>query len=273
MLSISESGCYRWLRWSESSSARDDMELSCRIKELYVEHRGMAGAPMITADLKSEDRFLHIGHNRVARIMRENGLRCRIARKYRPTTDSRHKEPVSDNILDRNFVVTRPDKVWVGDITYLKIGGRWSYLSVFIDLFSRMVVGWNLSCSLERGSTIRALHKAVMRRRPDAGLLIHSDRGVQYASSDFRNLLSRYGFKQSMSRKGNCWDNAVAESFFHTLKSQYLHHSLFKDFETAVYGLFKYIEVYYNRRRRHSTNGWKSPSEYESEWLKIPKTA
>jgi putative transposase len=273
ILSISESGYYKWLKQPESPRAQKNIEITVRIKELYAEHGGMAGAPMITADLKSEERFSHFGRNRVARIMRENNLKCRAARKYRTTTDSRHLEPVADNILNRNFAVAEPDKVWVGDITYLKIGNRWYYLSVFIDLFSRMVVGWDLSSSLDRKSTIRALRKAIMRRNPKAGLLIHSDRGVQYASCDFRNLLKRHVFEQSMSRKGNCWDNAVAESFFHTLKGQYLNHTLFKDQETAGHGLFKYIEVYYNRRRRHSANGWKSPAEYETEWHKMPKAA
>ena len=214
ILSISESGYYKWLKQPESLRAQENIEITVRIKELYAEHGGMAGSPMITADLKSEERFSHVGHNRVARIMRENNLKCRVVRKYRTTTDSRHSEPVADNILNRDFAVAEPDKVWVGDITYLKISNRWYYVSVFIDLFSRMVVGWDLSSSLDRKSTVRALRKAIMRRNPKAGLLIHSDRGVQYASYDFRNVLERHVFKQSMSRKGNCWDNAVAESFF-----------------------------------------------------------
>ncbi len=146
-------------------------------------------------------------------------------------------------------------------------------MSVFIGLFSRMVVGWDISDSLERSSTIKALRKAIMRRQPGPGLMIHSDRGVQYASCEFRELLQKRGFIQSMNRKGNCWDNAVAESFFHTLKNQYLHHTVFRNSTETGYGLFKYIEVYYNRRRRHSTNGWKSPVQYETDWYEMKKAA
>jgi len=273
VLSISESGYDKWERQPDSFRSRGNQAITKHIKELYAEHNGKAGVPMITADLKSEECFSHVGRNRVARIMRENNLRCRSTKKYRTTTDSRHSEPVAANILNRNFNVSEPNKVWVGDITYLRVVGKWWYLSVFIDLFSRMVVGWDLSDSLDRKSTIRALEKAVMSRNPGAGLLVHSDRGVQYASSDFRSLMKEYGFIQSMSRKGNCWDNAVSESFFHTLKGQYLNHRVFRDSTTTGYGLFKYIEVYYNRRRRHSSNGWKSPAEYEAQWHKMPKAA
>jgi len=226
---------------------------------------------MITADIKKEVRFSHVGKNRIPRIMSENGLRCKYVRKYKTTTDSRHCLPVTENLLNRNFTVPEPDKVWVGDITYLKVGSKWYYLSVFIDLYSRMVVGWELSDSLETVSTIKALNKAIMRRNPGPGLMVHSDRGVQYASKAFRKVLQGKGFVQSMSRKGNCWDNAVAESFFHTLKGQYLNHTVFKDFVQANIGIFKYIEVYYNRRRRHSANGWHSPAEYEEQWFQLQK--
>jgi putative transposase len=165
--------------------------------------------------------------------------------------------------LNREFAVCAPNTVWVTDITYLKVGRKWHYLTVFIDLFSRIVVGWDLSDSLERHSAIRAFHKAIVRRRPAPGLMVHSDRGIQFASSDFRAELNRYGCIQSMSRKGNCWDNAVAESFFHTLKTQFIRHQLFSDRLEAELALFQYIEAYYNRRRRHSSNGWMSPAEFE----------
>jgi len=273
ILSISESGFYKWSNRSASPRELENRELAIRIKELYDDHNGQAGVPMITADLKNDERFSHVGKKRVARIMREHNLRCKYTRKYRTTTDSRHNEPIAANLLNRKFQVSSPDEVWVGDITYLKIGSRWYYLSVFIDLFSRMVVGWDLSDSLKLGSTIKALSKAIMQRQPSSGLMIHSDRGVQYASREFRSLLRRNGFIQSMSRKGNCWDNAVAESFFHTLKNQYLHQTVFSNATEASYGLFKYIEVYYNRRRRHSTNGWKSPVQYETDWYKMKKLA
>ena len=170
-------------------------------------------------------------------------------------------------------MVPTPDTVWVSDITYLKVGKKWHYLTVFIDLFSRIVVGWDLSESLERYSAMRALNKAILRRRPSQGLMIHSDRGVQYASGDFRAILKKHRFIQSMSRKGNCWDNAVAESFFHSIKIQMIHHYKFQSVAEAEQALFNYIEVYYNRRRKHSTNGYKSPANYELECWNNKKAA
>jgi len=205
--------------------------------------------------------------------MKEMGLRCGTVRKFVVTTDSKHNEPVAPNLLDRQFTVPTPDTVYVSDITYLKVGRKWHYLTVFIDLFSRMVVGWDLSESLERFSAIRALNKAILRRRPGQGLLVHSARGVQYASSDFRAILQKHGFVQSMSRKGNCWDNAAAESFFHTIKTQMIHHRRFQNVVAAEQALFNYIEVYYNRQRKHSTNGYKSPARYELEWQGNKKAA
>ena len=195
----------------------------------------------------------------------QSGAQSKLTRKYVVTTDSKHAEPVAENILNRQFSVAAPNQVWVTDITYLKVGRKWHYLTVFIDLFSRMVVGWDLSDSLERHSAMKAFQKALGRRRPKTGLLVHSDRGIQYASKDFRLLLEQNGSIQSMSRKGNCWDNAVAESFFHTLKTQYIRHHTLATREAAELALFQYIEIYYNRRRRHSSNSWKSPAEYEQQ--------
>ncbi len=233
----------------------------------------MVGSPMITADLREEPRFCKVGKNRVAMIMKENGLQCKSVKKFKVTTDSRHNNPVAENILNRNFTVSSPNRAWVSDLTYLQVGRKWCYLVVFIDLYSRAVVGWDLSTSLERHSTIFALQKAIMRRNPGPGLMIHSDRGIQYASSDFREFLEKKGFVQSMSRKGNCWDNAVAESFFHTLKTQYTHHVKIIDFQAAERGLFNYIEAYYNRRRKHSSNGYKSPADFEIKWEYLAKAA
>jgi putative transposase len=205
--------------------------------------------------------------------MKENGLRCKTIKKFTVTTNSKHNEPVAENLLNREFSVCSPNTVWVSDLTYLKIGRKWYYIIVFIDLFSRIVVGWDLSDSLERHPTIKAFNKAILRRNPEKGLMVHSDRGIQYASHDFRKMLKKNGFVQSMSRKGNCWDNAVAKSFFHTLKTQYTHHVRFKDRDSAECGLFNYIEIYYNRRRRHSANGYKSPAVFEKELKKLAKAA
>lgn len=272
-MSVSESGFYKWLKKPESKRIKEEKKLTQRIKELFEEHKGFAGSPMITRDLRSEEQFSTVGKNRVARIMKENNLKCKSVKKYRTTTDSRHNEPIAENLLNRQFNVSEPNKVWVGDITYFKIHGKWYYLSIFIDLFSRIVVGWDISNSLHRASTVKALKKAVLRRKPKAGLMIHTDRGVQYASEEFRIFLNSHGFIQSMSRKGNCWDNAVAESFFHTIKGQYLNHTVLPNKISAEQGLFKYIEIYYNRRRRHSSNNWISPADYETQWWNLQKAA
>ena len=273
VLAVSSSGYYRWRNAPISQRKIKKQQLMKKIKELFAQHKGMAGSPMITADLREIPEFSTVSRNRVARYMKEMGLRCGTVKKFVVTTDSRHNKTVAPNLLDRQFEVSTPDTVYVSDITYLKIGRKWHYLTVFIDLFSRMIVGWDLSDSLERFSVIRALNKAILRRRPGQALMVHSDRGIQYASSDFRALLEKHHFVQSMSRKGNCWDNAVAESFFHTIKTQMIHHCTFQNVAEAEQALFNYIEVYYNRRRKHSTNGYKSPAHYELEWWNNRKAA
>jgi len=262
---VCSSGFYRWLKVTCSPRKLENQRIRHRIRSLYKEHKGMAGSPMITPDMRDESQFSTVSKNRVARHMREMGLRCKTTKKFVVTTDSKHDQPVAPNILNRQFSVSTPNTVWVSDITYLKVGRNWHYLSVFIDLFSRIVVGWDLSDSLDRHSMMYAFRKALWRRRPSKRLLVHSDRGVQYASTDFRELLTANGYVQSMSRKGNCWDNAVAESFFHTLKTQLTHHQIFTDRAQAEQALFNYIEVYYNRRRRYSANGYKSPAKFEIE--------
>jgi len=272
-LKCSTSGYYHWLKSPESSRTSSNKALRHRISELFEEHKEMAGSPMITSDLRSEAEFSNVGKNRVALIMKNSGLKCKTVKRFTKTTDSNHKEPIAANLLKREFNVSTPNSVWAGDITYLRIGNKWYYLSVFIDLFSRIVVGWDLSASLERHSTIKALNKAILRRSPASGLLVHSDRGIQYASSDFKKKLESKGFIQSMSRKGNCWDNAVVESFFHTLKTQLTHHLCYKNIREAEQSLFNYIEVYYNGRRRHSTNNYKSPIDFEKEWVEYKKVA
>jgi putative transposase len=273
MFNVSESGYYRWRKAPLSSLKIENKRLETRIKALFEEHKGMVGSPMITADLHEDPEFSKISRNRVARHMKQMGLRCRTVKKFVVTTDSKHKKSVAPNLLDRQFTVPTPNTIWVTDITYLKVGRKWHYLTVFIDLFSRIVVGWDLSGSLERYSAMRALNKAILRRRPSQGLMIHSDRGIQYASDDFRAILKKHRFIQSMSRKGNCWDNAVAESFFHSIKTQMIHHCKFQTVAETEQALFNYIEVYYNRRRKHSTNDYKSPVNYELEWWNNNKAA
>jgi len=273
VLKISVAGYHHWKNREPSSQAIQNERLKDRIIGLYTEHRGMAGSPMITADLKDDDEFCNVSRNRVARLMSDMGLKCKTVKKFVATTDSKHNEPVAPNLLNRQFDVKAPDTVWVSDITYLKVGVRWYYLSVFIDLFSRSIVGWDLNDSLERYSVINALNKAIAHRKPGKGLMVHSDRGIQYASKDFKAALKSFGFIQSMSRKGNCWDNAVAESFFHTLKTQLIHHVKFEAYEMAGKILFQYIEMYYNRRRKHSANGWETPAHCEQAWCNLKKAA
>lgn len=273
VLQVSPSGYYRWRNAPLPLRAIEKERLKTRIRELFSGHDGMAGSPLVTADLHDDAEFSKVSRPRIARLMCEMGVKCRTVRKFVVTTDSKHNEPIAPNLLARNFRVSAPNRVWVTDITYLKVGRRWCYLTVFIDLFSRIVVGWDLSVSLERHSAIRALRKAIMRRRPGQGLMIHSDRGVQYASADFRKVLQEEGFVQSMSRKGNCWDNAVAESFFHSIKTQLIHHRSFQDVAEAEQTIFRYIEVYYNRQRKHSTNGYKAPAVYELLWWQQAKVA
>lgn len=272
-LYVSQSGFYRWTKAPLSPRKEVNARLRERIKEIFTAHKGMVGSPIVTADLHDDHEFSKVSRPRVARLMRKMGLKCRATKKFVVTTDSKHNYPVAPNLLNRNFSVSAPDIVWVSDITYLKIGRRWHYLTVFIDLFSRIVVGWDLSDSLERHSAIRALNKAIMRRRPAKGLMVHSDRGVQYSSTGFRKVLQKHSFAQSMSRKGNCWDNAVAESFFHSIKTQLIHHVRFQKRMEAEHVLFNYIEVYFNRQRKHSTNQYKAPALFEQEWWEKKKSA
>jgi putative transposase len=200
----------------------------------------------------------------VARLMRENGLRGRPRPRFRRTTDSRHGQPVAPDLLGRNFTATNPDQVWVGDITYIWTAEGWAYLAVLLDLFSRRVVGWRLGKSLDRELALGALRKAIGCRRPKPGLIHHTDRGCQYVSADYRELLRRHGMRPSMSRAGDCWDNAVAESFFASLKKELVHSSAFATRTEAYDAIQDYIEHYYNTRRRHSTIGHVTPSHFEA---------
>ena len=200
--------------------------------------------------------------------MRKMGIRAVVRRKFRVTTDSRHKYPVAPNLLERDFTTDLPDQVWVSDITYLWTRTGWLYLTAIIDLFSRMVVGWSLSSSLGHEMVLTALYRAIRQRRPPKGLIFHSDRGVQYACNGFTKVLKKHGIIQSMSRKGNCWDNAVAESFFSILKSELVYQTNFYNKQDALQKVFEYIEIYYNRQRKHSTIGYMNPSQYEDQFWK-----
>ena len=259
--SVSRNGYYRWRRRPESRRTIENRRLDAHIRAIYTKYKGRYGSPKITDKLN--DMGFRVGKNRVARRMKEAGLRSIVRRKYRPTTDSKHSFPVADNVLKRDFSTSGPNQIWVSDITYIGTERGWLYLAVFLDLFSRMVVGWALSTSLSAQMVLMALHRGIRSRRPGAGLIIHSDRGVQYACKEFRKALATHHFVQSMSRKGDCWDNAVAESFFGILKSELIYRERFKGHEDTLKAVFEYIEVFYNRDRKHSTLGYYTPAQYE----------
>jgi transposase InsO family protein len=260
-LSVSRSGYYSWRSRPESRRVAENRRLDAHIKAIYERSKRRYGSPKITDELN--DMGFPVSKNRVARRMKEAGIRSIIRRKYRATTNSKHSYPLADNLLQRDFNVNAPNKVWVSDITYIATSHGWLYLTVFLDLFSRMVVGWALSSSLSADMVLTAFRRAIRNRRPVAGLIIHSDRGVQYACNDFRQELEKHKFVQSMSRKGDCWDNAVAESFFSIIKSELIYHTRYSGPQDTLRSLFEYIEVFYNRKRKHSTINYQSPAQYE----------
>ena len=259
-LGVSRSGYYAWKKRKPSRHAEEDNMLSKLIKEIFEnEHHGRYGSPRVWAELKA--RNIKMSRKRVARLMREQKLAARRRVKWVKTTDSSHNLPVVDNLLNRDFHTTLPGKKWVSDITYVGTTNGWLYLTVIIDLFDRKPIGWSMADNLTAEHTCRALEMAVSNRTPCEDLIFHSDRGVQYCSEIFQNTLKRLcpTVRQSMSRKGNCWDNACAESFFKTLKvelDELKRRCSKKQTKTAV---FEYIEIYYNRRRRHSALGYAIP--------------
>ena len=261
-LQVSSAGYYAWGQRPESHRAQRNRALIERIRVLHAQSRRTYGSPRLTRDLR--DTGHTCSENRVARLMREHAIRAKTVKKWRATTDSGHKLPVAANTLDRQFVVTAPNRVWAGDISYLWTDEGWLYLAVVLDLYSRAVIGWAMGSRLTASLATEALTMALWRRKPSTELLHHSDRGVQYASGDYQRLLGKHGIACSMSRKGNCWDNACVESFFGTLKKELVHHRRYATREEAKQEIFEYIEVFYNRQRRHSTLGYRSPAEFEA---------
>jgi putative transposase len=257
---VSPSGFYAWHRRPESRRAARDRQLRVRIRASHTASRGRYGRPRIWRDLRDEGE--QVSEKRVARLMRVDQLRARPRKRFRSTTMSEHDQPIAPNVLDRQFVAAGPNQRWVGDTTEFVIGSSAKlYLAAILDLFSRFIVGWALSAVNDRHLTLRALEMAVKRRCPDAGLLHHSDQGCTYASEDYRTRLEQHGIACSMSRRGNCYDNAVMESWFSTVKSE--EGERFESYAHAKEALFDYIEVFYNQRRRHSTLGQISPAAFE----------
>lgn len=260
---VSRSGYYEWLSRPVSHKDQQDKALKAAIRTCHDHSRATYGTRRIQKALAKEDKV--ISRRRIARLMDEEGLKCKTRKKFRVTTDSKHNKPVAPNLLDRNFSVEKTDQVYVGDITYIPTREGWLYLAVFIDLCSRAVVGWSMNSRMPADLVNDALTMAIRKRRPQSGVLVHSDRGSQYASDSFQGLLKKHNFQCSMSRKGNCWDNAPSESFFHTLKTELIHQEDFKTREEAKQAIFEYIEVFYNRERLHSSNDYMSPMDYESK--------
>jgi transposase InsO family protein len=260
-LGVSRAGFYASRGREESVHAREDRRLAVLVREAYERGRKTYGSPRVHAELASKDE--HVSRKRVARIMRQEGLVARVRRRYRCTTMSEHDQPVAANILDRRFDADVPNELWAGDTTELAIGtsGAKLYLAAIIDLCSRFVVGWAVSAVNDRHLTLKALDMALRRRAPDDRLLHHSDQGSTYASEDYQRVLESRGITCSMSRRGNCYDNAAMESWFSTLKSELGER--FESYASAKEQLFDYIEVFYNQQRRHSALGYISPAEHE----------
>ena len=274
VLEVSPAGFYAAQHRAPSARARQNVQLTVHIRAVHAKSRRRYGAPMIHAELQATG--IPCGRHRVARLMHADGLRAKRARKFVVTTQSGHAQPVAPNVLARQFAPAAwpvRDRAWVGDITYLPTREGWLYLAVLLDLASRRVVGWACGATLARELPLAALRMALGLRRPPRGALHHADRGSQYACDDYRALLAAHGLVASMSRAGDCWDNAVAESFFATLKGDLVIDADWHTRAEATAALVEYIEVWYNRQRRHSSLGYRSPVQYEMEVLMRAKAA
>lgn len=260
---VSKSAYWRWRNYNPSNRDRENRLLLFEIRRIHQENKASYGSPRITKELKA--RGFDVSRPRVARLMKKNGIRAVHAKKFVVTTDSKHNYPVAENKLNRNFTANRIAEVWVSDITYVKTAKGWIYLTVILDLFDRKVIGWSISDDMTaKNTTIKAWKMAVNNRPPLENLLFHSDRGIQYACSDFTMLLDSYSTVQrSMSRKGNCWDNAVAESFFKSIKVEHIYRQRFTNKKQAALSIFEWIETWYNRNRRHSALNYMTILEFE----------
>ena len=265
VIKVSKSGFYKWMKRQREPVTGRERYLYIRILEAFEQSKKTYGSRRIYRTLKSWNVMCY--ENQVAKIMRINGIKPKTSRKYKLTTDSRHSKNIAPNLLERNFKADDMNKVLVGDITYIWTREGWLYLSTVIDLYSRRVVGWKVDNRITKELVISSLKDALMRRKPAAGVIFHSDRGSQYASDEFVEFLQYNKVLASMSRKGDCWDNAVAESFFKTIKSELVNWYNFKTRAEAEMRIFEYIEIFYNKNRLHSSNGYMSPVDYETKKL------
>lgn len=261
VLEVSRSGFYAWLKCSKSKRERANGKLLEAIVRVHTRSRKTYGCRRVYWQLRCDGETCSL--NRVARLMSEHDLRAKTSRKFRATTNSKHNLPVAPNLLDRQFAIDAPNRAWVSDITYIPTEEGWLYLATVMDLYSRKVVGWSMDERVTRELAMDALRMAIRQRKPAAGLLHHSDRGVQYASNDYQKLLGQHGMICSMSRKGDCWDNAVMESFYGSMKTECTHHRHYHSRSEARRDIFHYIEIFYNCERRHSTLGYRSPAIFE----------
>ncbi len=263
VLAVSRSGYYEWLKRPGSARIQAERALRAKIALVFRQSREAYGSPRVTIELRAQGE--RVGRHRVARLMRQDGLRGRQKRRYRVrTTDSRHSHPIAPNRLATLPAPTKPNQVWVTDLTYVPTDEGWLYVAGVLDRYSRCLVGWAMGSTLDTAVPLAALMMALQRRKPAAGLIHHSDRGVQYASADYRAALAAHGLVASMSRQGNCYDNAAMESFWSSLKNELVHRRHFATRAHARTAIFDYIEVFYNRSRRHSSLGYQSPLDFES---------
>lgn len=267
VLSVSSSGYYAWRKKPASKRQQANATLLEKIRTVHHDSEEAYGSPRVYQALKGQD--VSCSESRVARLMREDGLCAKMKRRFKATTNSKHNLPIAPNLLQRDFSPASPNQVYAGDITYIWTTEGWLYLAVVIDLFSRSVVGWAMDKRMTRLLVMDALTMAIQRRQPPSGVIFHSDRGSQYASADYQSLLAKHGMRCSMSRKGDCWDNAPVESFFGSLKQERVFHERYPTRFHARQSIFNYIERFYNRRRLHSTLGYKSPANYEAAYFRL----
>ena len=263
LLAVSPAGYYAWLTRAESCHTAENRRVVAAIRVIHAESRQTYGSPRVHATLQAQGQ--RVSPHRVARLMRASGIRAKTVKKWRATTDLAHTYPVVPNRLNRQFAVAAPNCVWADDITYIWTTEGWLYLAVVLDLYSRRVIAWGMGSRLTQELAQTALTMALEHRRPARGVVHHTDRRSQYAATGYRALLADRGLTASMSRRGNCWDNAVVESFFHTLKTEHVYHQRYHTREEARQDIFEWIAVFYNRVRRHSTLGYCSPAEFEAK--------
>jgi transposase InsO family protein len=258
---VSRSSYYKRINKEKGKRAKENKSLLEKIREVFEASKERYGSPRITAELKRTG--ISCNKKRIARIMNKHSIAAKIFRKYRNTTNSEHQKEKSQNILGREFRRQKSNEVWTGDITYIRTQEGWLYLAAVLDIYSRKVIGWQTDKNLNSDLVEKALKNALVDRRVNKGIIFHSDQGIQYASESFRQMLKDNGFVQSMSRKGNCYDNAITETFFHTLKTELVNRTKYRTREEARRSIFEYIEIFYNRRRLHSSIGYRPPVEYE----------